>query len=105
MDWFTICRYKMLTEEFIHAHENEVDWAGISECQVLTEKFIRNHANKVDWFWISICQTLSAAFVAEFKERIIICDNIKNGLIRDCAIKILIKKLPEDAINRVLLYL
>ena len=49
INWGTISRYAILSEEFIREFQNEVDWIWISRLQLLSDEFLLEFKDKIDW--------------------------------------------------------
>ena len=68
--WIYICRYKILSEEFIIEFSDKVNWWAISRSQKLSESFIKEFKDKVNWWNISVYQKLSEEFIREFSDKV-----------------------------------
>ena len=69
-DWFSICFFNILDENFIREYQEYMEWFPISLNQILSEEFIIEFQDKVDWYYISWHQRLSIKFITEFSHRI-----------------------------------
>lgn len=69
-DWYKICIYEPLSEEFIEKYQDNLDWENISIYQKLSEDFIRKHKDKLNWRNISSYQKLSEDFIREFSDKV-----------------------------------
>ncbi|KAF2889656.1 hypothetical protein ILUMI_16517 [Ignelater luminosus] len=70
LDWYIICIFRKLSEEFLREFKNYIHWQNVCMFQQLSEGFIKEFENDVDWGIISGNQKISTEFVREFKHRI-----------------------------------
>lgn len=67
-NWDYICRYCILSENFIKKFAKHLDWYRISRHQKLSESLITKFSDKVDWYYISLKQKLSEKFIQNNKK-------------------------------------
>jgi hypothetical protein len=48
-DWYVICRYQKLTENFIIKYINHIYWSIIAEYQNLSYDFMKKNINKIEF--------------------------------------------------------
>ena len=63
LNWNLISKHQVLSEDFIQRNENLLNWDLISEHQVLSEDFIQRNENLINWDLISKFQVLSDEFI------------------------------------------
>ena len=61
--WEDICKYQILSEDFIEKNKNFIDWNLISKFQTLSESFIEKYKHSLKWDYIVQMQTLSEPFI------------------------------------------
>jgi hypothetical protein len=67
--------FKVLSEEFIRNHKDELNWLRICENQSLSEAFIIEHADYVNWDYVAYYQKLSEKFIRDNFSLLTKCSN------------------------------
>jgi len=70
VDWYNVCTYFALNEEFIETFANKVRWDCLCKYQKLSETIIQNNINYIVWDRISQYQKLSENFIQIFANKL-----------------------------------
>jgi len=68
IDWETVAKYQILSEDFIRENLDILDPELISSYQYLSEDFMEEMKDKLDWVRLTVGQKMSAQFIIDHIE-------------------------------------
>jgi hypothetical protein len=89
-NWATVCKYNVLSEDFIREFRDKINWDAPLLYRSLSETFMREFKDKMWWSYIIGYRDVSEDFIYDMKEEMgINCFNycIKKGTISEEYIK------------------
>lgn len=69
LDWFDVCEYVKLSEDFIRMNQDNVNWKAVSRYQHMTEDFINEFKDKLDWSELSINKKVKSEILRNNKDK------------------------------------
>jgi hypothetical protein len=65
-----VCKYQILTEEFMREYVDHLDWYSVCKYQKMSESFIEEFRDLVNWDMIGMYQVLSENFILSYSNRL-----------------------------------
>ena len=69
LDWYDVCEYVKLSEDFMRANAELVNWKAVSRYQQLSEDFINEFNDKLDWSELSINKKVKSVVLRNNKSK------------------------------------